>query len=163
MFRRLKIPWGQPRAGSSPVPSIFLNQPLAFIIGTFLGIKISVRTHFLRTRLQQTIATTPFLFRFFLTHLFFSRGKRGRCGTREKNPPRFGIMCGVASVAVIPFLPFLFIFKTIQFNFDMRKNCVILHFYRLQKLSKYLLDEFTQEIVNLLLLSISIFLPYFIL
>lgn len=125
---RLKIPWGQPREGSSPFPSISYYQFFRLITHCAIARLTELRTQKLRTQPKQS-RTEPNLpqssnSKSFSTSLFFSCDRYDKCGVREKILSHLRNLANVASVADLchfnPTTP-----NSTKFYLQLRKNCVI--------------------------------------
>lgn len=131
-LKRLKIPWEQSRAGSSPVPSNFYNQCLRKKHIVVSHSSDRVRTQKLRTRpkltsTNQVRKSSGFVFISF-NYIFFSRGICDKRGLRETFLPRLDIYCSVANVATLDFFK-ITLTCFVKYSLQLRKNCVIWFFF----------------------------------
>lgn len=168
----LKIPWGQPRAGSSPAPSISYNQ----ILTSYSSVKhpsfLSLRTQPLRSKPEQRTffslfsSSQPAAFpEFLVDYDILTWGQWGLWGQifrilkssylRQKSCPQKPRFCPQPMGTNLT--------DSDKLSFQLRNQCVIPGFCCIRYLSKQYLEASTQGNVNRLLPSILIFTSIFFL
>ncbi len=144
--------------------SLIINYLRSFCRIANLGV-ISLRTQFLRTRLQNTsindLVAIFLIVKTFSKPLFFSCAKCDICGAQGKKLPLTTRRPNVASVATLV-IPIIWIaYLTTQFYFEVRKKCVTSGCHQYNIRSHLCLNNFALGIVNPLLPSILFFLTLF--
>jgi hypothetical protein len=120
----LKIPWRQPREGSSPFPSISYNQRVTSYLTEDCCWGKSPFTQILRNRLAKTsIKSSSFhlLFTSFIELLNFWRGRRDLRSIREQSLPQHQTHQNVAA-----WQSYGFAHSLSYFFLQLRKICVTL-------------------------------------